>query len=87
VFENLLAKVFSVCKYVYVLLNIFMKVKSPFEDGNLSKKLKLSKSSEETTRVVYEAANIDQEFLDEDVEALLKDLPNLVEAEKRLSLD
>ena len=40
-----------------------------------------------TYRVVCEVANIDQEFLDEDVEGLLKDLPDLVEAEKRLALN
>lgn len=43
----------------------------------------LFRASEETTRVVCEAANIDQEFLNEDVVALLKDLPDLIQAEKK----
>lgn len=38
--------------------------------------------TEETTFVTCEAANIAQEFLNEDVPALLIDLPNLILAEK-----
>ena len=38
--------------------------------------------SKEFVRVVCEAANIDQEFLNKDIPALLIDLPNLILAEK-----
>ncbi len=45
----------------------------------------LQKKSEETTRVKCEDANIDQEFLNEDIPSLLMDLPNLIAAEKEHS--
>jgi uncharacterized protein (DUF1778 family) len=45
----------------------------------------LRPASKETTRVICEAANIDQEFLNEDVPELLNDLANLILAEKDYS--
>ena len=42
----------------------------------------LSPISKETTHVLCEAANIDQEFLNEDIPELLIDLANLILAEK-----
>jgi hypothetical protein len=38
---------------------------------------------EKTTRVVCADARLDQIFLNEDIPALLKDLPNLISSEKR----
>ena len=45
----------------------------------------LKQASEETTHVKCEDANIDQEFLNEDIPNLLMDLPNLITAEKEHS--
>ncbi len=45
----------------------------------------LKQTSEETTHVKCEEANIDQEFLNEDIPSLLIDLPNLIAAEKKHS--
>lgn len=42
----------------------------------------LKPATEEATFVICEAANIAQEFLNEEVPALLIDLPNLILAEK-----
>ncbi len=39
-------------------------------------------TSKETVQVICEAANINQEFLNEDIPELLNDLPNLILAEK-----
>lgn len=41
----------------------------------------LEKVTKGTTRICCQAANIEQEFLNEDVPELLRDLPNLVLAE------
>lgn len=43
----------------------------------------LRSASKDTTFVEFEAANIAQEFLNEDVPDLLNDLPNLIMAEKK----
>ena len=43
----------------------------------------LSELSPKTTLVICEAANINQEFLNEDVPPLLNDLPHLILAEKK----
>jgi len=53
--------------------------------GNKKYIASLKKTSEETTEVVCEAANINQEFLNEDIPALLVDLPNLILDEKKHS--
>jgi uncharacterized protein (DUF1778 family) len=45
----------------------------------------LSPASKETSHVICEAANINQEFLNEDVPELLNDLANLILAEKDYS--
>jgi len=42
----------------------------------------LKPANEDTTFLVCEAANISQDFLNEDIPALLNDLPNLILAEK-----
>lgn len=46
---------------------------------------KLAPASKETTHITCEAANIDQEFLNEDVPELLTDLANLILAERDYS--
>ncbi len=50
--------------------------------GNKRYNYTLVPASKETTHVVCKSANLDQEFLNEDVPALLNDLPNLILAEK-----
>lgn len=50
--------------------------------GNKKYTYSLKQVSAETTHLVCEAANINQEFLNEDIPALLTDLPNLISAEK-----
>ena len=45
----------------------------------------LAPISKKTTRIICESANINQEFLNEDVPGLLADLPNLILAEKEYS--
>ncbi len=63
-----------------------MKKNTPIQHsltfGNNKYSYSLEKASKETTRVVCKAAKIDQEFLNEDIPALLSDLPNLIQAEK-----
>ncbi len=43
----------------------------------------LESKTKKTTLIKCEGANIEQEFLNEDVPSLLKDLPNLILAEKK----
>lgn len=43
----------------------------------------LNPASKESTQVICEAANINQEFLNEDIPELLNDLANLIIAEKK----
>lgn len=51
--------------------------------GNKKYSYELLPSDEGATKVVCEAANIEQEFLNEDIPGLLADLPNLILAEKK----
>lgn len=50
--------------------------------GNKKYFYQLISAGKKATRVLCEAANIDQKFLNEDVPELLNDLPNLIVAEK-----
>ncbi len=43
----------------------------------------LKKSGAQATFVICEAANVEQKFLNEDIPALLRDLPNLILAEQQ----
>lgn len=66
-------------------MKIFAKYFLAFGDKKYFYALKQINPQE--THVICEAANISQDFLNEDVPPLLQDLPNLIIAEKTITID
>lgn len=59
-----------------------MKTKLCLIVGTKKYEYTLTKKSNEVSHIFCEKAKIDQDFLNEDIPALIMDLPNLIEAEK-----